>query len=215
MTVFPNSFNCSSIGDNTVTLTVFDIIGNSSTVQVIVTVEDVDAPVLECPMDLEVEVPTGTTYTLPNYWVEEIVTATDNCTNPITNVVQTPLPGTELPVGTHTIEIEVTDDSGNIATCSFELEVRAVMEVEDMPFNDMGIVVYPNPTRGDLILLNKTNWVLDYILITDVQGKVVKEIKLDSYIREQHISLNEYASGVYFMRIYSGNYSIMKQIIRR
>ncbi len=54
MTVTPSSFNCSNIGPNTVTLTVTDVNNNSSSVTAVVTVEDVTAPVLTCPSDINV-----------------------------------------------------------------------------------------------------------------------------------------------------------------
>jgi hypothetical protein len=45
MSVTPNSFNCSNLGANTVTLTVTDVNGNSSTATAVVTVQDKLGPV--------------------------------------------------------------------------------------------------------------------------------------------------------------------------
>lgn len=47
-----NTFNCTNIGDNTVTLFVTDQNGNSSSCQAIVTILDENAPVLTCPGDI-------------------------------------------------------------------------------------------------------------------------------------------------------------------
>ncbi len=48
MTVSPNSFNCSNIGDNTVTFTVFDNSGNSDSCTATVTVVDNTLPTMIC-----------------------------------------------------------------------------------------------------------------------------------------------------------------------
>jgi hypothetical protein len=48
LTASPNAFTCAEVGPNTVTLTVFDVNGNSSTCTSIVTVEDNVAPALSC-----------------------------------------------------------------------------------------------------------------------------------------------------------------------
>ena len=61
-----NTFDCSNIGDNTVTLTVRDQNGNAANCQAIVTIVDETAPVLTCPSDIIVYtdpgVPIAVTY---------------------------------------------------------------------------------------------------------------------------------------------------------
>ncbi len=52
--VSPSTFDCSNIGDNTVTLTVRDQNGNASTCQATVTITDDNPPVLTCPGDMTV-----------------------------------------------------------------------------------------------------------------------------------------------------------------
>src|SRR5690606_35748419 len=46
MTLSQENFDCSHVGDNTVTLTVIDVNGNSDSATAIVTVEDITAPVV-------------------------------------------------------------------------------------------------------------------------------------------------------------------------
>ena len=48
LSVSPDTFDCSNVGDNVVTLTVTDVNGNTSTCTAIVTVEDNIAPDLVC-----------------------------------------------------------------------------------------------------------------------------------------------------------------------
>ncbi|MCP4276010.1 MAG: HYR domain-containing protein, partial [Gammaproteobacteria bacterium] len=104
---------------NVVTLTVIDIYGNESTCQVEVTVEDNIAPAITCPADISVNTDAGVcesvvTYTTP--------VGTDNCT-PTTTQTAGSGSGATFSVGTTTETYEVTDESGNTASCSFTVAV--------------------------------------------------------------------------------------------
>jgi uncharacterized protein (DUF2141 family) len=114
-------FNCSNVGDNTVTLTVTDINGNTSTCTTTVTVEDTIAPTIICAMDTLVSTDPGDCYatvTFPD------ALATDNCSG--VTVAQTDgLPsGSQFPVGVSTIEFTATDASGNTSVCTFDITVE-------------------------------------------------------------------------------------------
>jgi len=54
MSVSPNSFTCANVGNNTVTLTVVDVNGNTATNTAIVTVQDKVAPVITCPASITI-----------------------------------------------------------------------------------------------------------------------------------------------------------------
>ncbi len=92
ITVSPNTFDCSNIGANTVTLTVTDASSNVSTCQATVTVLDTVRPALSCPADITAfssasGCGAAVTYPAPS--------ATDNCasgTNNTITVNQTGLP---------------------------------------------------------------------------------------------------------------------------
>ncbi|MCT8338557.1 HYR domain-containing protein [Flavobacteriaceae bacterium TK19130] len=113
-------FSCSDVGANTVTLTVTDVNGNTSTCTTTVTVEDIIAPSIACPADITVNTDAGdcfATVTFPT------PIALDNCD--IDTVEQTAgLPsGSQFPVGVNTIEFMATDANGNSSTCSFTITV--------------------------------------------------------------------------------------------
>ncbi|SFR48975.1 Por secretion system C-terminal sorting domain-containing protein [Robiginitalea myxolifaciens] len=59
ISVFPNTFDCSSLGTQTVTLTVMDNAGNMDTCTTTVTVNDVTAPVVTCEADINLSSPSG------------------------------------------------------------------------------------------------------------------------------------------------------------
>ena len=63
MSVSPNSFDCSNVGANTVTLTVTDVNGNVSTCTSTVTIEDNVAPVAVC-QDITVSLGSGGSVTI-------------------------------------------------------------------------------------------------------------------------------------------------------
>lgn len=116
------SFNCSDIGDHTVTLSVEDDFAQVSTCTATVTVADSEDPVLTCPLDIVVcsESASGATvlYTTP--------TATDNCTFSISQTDVTGLTiGSTFPIGVTAQQWTVTDAGTNSVACDFTVTVNA------------------------------------------------------------------------------------------
>ncbi len=107
------SFDCTNLGQNTVTLTVTDIHGNQSTASAVVTVEDLIKPVITCPADeLTRCFAADNTYQIP------ALVASDNCAIATVSYVisgATTRSGTGtdasglFQVGTSTIQWTVTD----------------------------------------------------------------------------------------------------------
>jgi hypothetical protein len=103
-----------------VTWTVDDGNGNTDVCSVTITIEDNEAPTISCPADISVNSAAGA--------CDAIVTfanpvGMDNCA--VASTIQTAgLPsGSVFPVGTTTNTFEVTDASGNTASCSFDVTV--------------------------------------------------------------------------------------------
>jgi len=98
-----------------------DDCGNTSTCQQIITIVDTTKPTITCPPSYVcVCASQGLTATIPSY---DWVAAKDNCDSDVT-IVQSPLPGTIVGPGVHTIYITATDDCGNEATCQVTYEVK-------------------------------------------------------------------------------------------
>lgn len=207
-------FDCGDLGENTVNLTVEDTSGNTNSVVVIVTVVDELDPDLTCPANLTVQIDEGTTYTLPDYFADGDANATDNCTDPITLTTQIPAPGTELGNGTYTIDITATDESGNLSSCSFELVVEELLSTNEVSLSE-NIVIYPNPTNGGVTLLNNSNAVIQSINITDVNGRLIQS--LDVFENQQQIlfTLQDFATGIYFVNIATEQSNIIKRIVKK
>ena len=114
-------FDCSNIGANTVTLTVTDTSGNTSTCTTTVTVEDSIAPSITCNTDITVSTDPGDCYATVNF---PDALATDNCaTVTVTQTAGLPS-GSQFPVGVSTIEFTAEDANGNTNTCSFDITVE-------------------------------------------------------------------------------------------
>jgi autotransporter-associated beta strand protein len=125
MSVSPNTFNCTNIGPNTVTLTVTDIHGNVNAAPATVTVQDVTDPVIiNMPIDKTV-ILAANTCTKQVGWTKP--TATDACgaVIPISdNADFEEFGSTTLSAGVHTITYTATDASGNSSSASFTVTVK-------------------------------------------------------------------------------------------
>lgn len=139
-TASQTAFNCSNIGTNNVTLTVFDVYGNSATCSSVVTVQDLIAPVATCaPFTVALD-PTGNaTITAANVNGG----SSDNCA--IASLTVTPSSFTCANVGANNVTLTATDASGNSSTCS------AVVTVQD---NTIPVVTCPSNITQNAIVNN-------------------------------------------------------------
>jgi hypothetical protein len=116
MAVSPNTFDCTDLGANTVTLTVTDVNGNSANCTATVTVTDNESPVITCPSDIAADTDAGD--------CEAVVTfsasATDNCSAIVT---YSHASGSAFPVGTTTVTATATDPANNTDVCTFDIVV--------------------------------------------------------------------------------------------
>ena len=206
--VSPNTFDCDDIGATiTVTLTVTDPSGNSSSCTADVTIEDSLPPSFECYADETVAYDTGENfYTLPDYVALGEVLATDNCTDPL-SISQDPLPGTELTMGTYTISFEATDSEGNSGGCSFELTVVEELGIGDLNFAS-GLQLYPNPATTEINIQSSTENI-QTVQLFDLSGKQLMELTaLDN--NQLSLDVSQIAKGIYFIRL---NNQVTKKVI--
>lgn len=115
ISVLPGSFSCFNRGANTVTLTVTDNAGNSSTCTATVTVVDNTPPTIICGANINVNTSgsCGANVTVPD------PVAADNCSRTVTNSINNTSHASGFyPVGTTIIVWTVTDPSGNTNSCT-------------------------------------------------------------------------------------------------
>ncbi len=115
--ITPNQFTCAQIGQQTVTVTVWDAAGNSSSASANVNIVDNLAPQVSCPADIQKCYSEATVnYAAP--------TAEDNCTGQGQwNLVEGLASGSTFPVGKTVNIYTYTDAAGNVGQCQFQVEI--------------------------------------------------------------------------------------------
>jgi regulation of enolase protein 1 (concanavalin A-like superfamily) len=130
------SFDCANVGTNTVSLTVTDNNGNSSSCNATVTVEDQVDPQANCQ---------GMTVQLNNNGTATITAADiDNNSSDACGIASTSLNKTSFDcanVGTNTVALTVTDNNGNSSSCNATVTVE---DKVDPQANCQGMTVQLN-----------------------------------------------------------------------
>ena len=134
----PTQFICNNCGVNPSFAFNINLAGECTNNILIVTATDADGgvssvttavhydgtpPVIHCPADITVNA-CDTNGAVVNF----TVTATDNCTGPV-SIVCTPPSGSVFPTGTNTVTCGATDSCGNTSQCSFKVIVRVGSEL--------------------------------------------------------------------------------------
>ncbi|HKL35725.1 MAG TPA: HYR domain-containing protein, partial [Salegentibacter sp.] len=124
------------LGTTTITFEAEDEAGNISECSFTITVNDSEAPSLECPDNIMQPNDADICGAIVNF---ETPTGFDNSGE--VEVVQTGgLPsGSEFPVGISTIEFTATDAEGNSATCSFTIEITDDEAPEITQLNNISV----------------------------------------------------------------------------
>jgi hypothetical protein len=113
--VLPNSFNCTNLGANTVTLTANDGHGNTATCTAVVTVSDATAPTAVC-QNIAVNL-SGSTVNITAAQILNVASSNDNCGTVNAQGVTTNT-FTCSNLGANTVTLTVNDGRGNTATCT-------------------------------------------------------------------------------------------------
>lgn len=109
-------------GVTTVVFTAYDQAGNSATCSVTVTINETVPPqIIGCPDNIVVNIPSGSC-SIPIYW--DLPIAVDSCSQGSVFLTGDFAPGDLFDIGITTVTYEASDVSGNIATCTFNVELR-------------------------------------------------------------------------------------------
>lgn len=117
-------FDCSHLGQQSITATGRDFAGNQASILVTVTVLDTIAPEIICPNDISQGLCQGGEV----FWDDPVYS--DNCL--VTQFSQTAgkTIGSFFELGTHLISYEAKDNAGNLAQCSFNIQITEGIQLQ-------------------------------------------------------------------------------------
>ncbi len=141
----------------------------------------------------------------------------DNCGSPTTVTLSQEL-FTCDDLGTTTVTVTIDDGNGNTNTCTAEVTVTDPLlacELSTESYElDKNIVLYPNPANQQVNLVNNSKEQLIFATIIDVSGRVIQKIDMSNSGIETKIKIENYANGVYFVRINSENATTIKSFVK-
>lgn len=122
-------------------------------------------------------------------------------------------------VGSNSIRFTVTDSSGNSASAEANVFVSDPSDncVVDpvVPPEDRFVVLFPNPSRGQVQIATSADIVLDRVEIFDTRGRFLdaRELKRNPATRSYHLDLEKYQTGVYTLKIYTEEREYIRRAI--
>ncbi len=125
-------------GEYTILIQVTDLSGNTAECSILLQIEDDSDPTFNCIPDSELYIASGCSYVLEDF--TSSMNISDNCG--IGSVIQTPAAGTLLGIGTHEISVTITDLSGNLSVCDFEVDIIDSIDPTISCLSDL--TVWPN-----------------------------------------------------------------------
>jgi len=96
-----------------------------------------------------------------------------------------------------------------IITNIVSTEVVELLDVEEFTPEPLSVVLYPNPVN-EIITIQSKN-LIESLRILDINGRLLKQIKLDNSESELRVNVDDLEKGVYFFEIQS---SSIKQLIK-
>jgi len=92
--------------------------------------------------------------------------------------------------------------------------VGKTLGVEANELTDANISLFPNPTTNIITIKNDSEFDLDSAMIMDVNGRILETIELNEIGHDKVISLSDYASGLYFVKINSNLGNVIRRFIK-
>jgi len=96
-----------------------DVAGNFSDCSITLEVSDNSDPLYTCIPDQDLELSSGCGIVLEDFTT--LMNISDNCG--ISSIVQSPSPGTLLALGSFSVSVAITDLSGNLSGCNFQVMI--------------------------------------------------------------------------------------------
>ncbi|RMB58043.1 PKD domain-containing protein [Dokdonia sinensis] len=198
------------VGTSVEEYTLIDSNGNETQYTFDIIITDTAAPVINCPGEIIVSEDENGEYVIADY----SNTVIDNCSSGSDLVViQDPVAGTVVGIGATMISLMATDNAGNMSNCNFNLIVDSTLGVGEESFRESIITLYPNPVENVLHIKTEA-LTMDEVTIYDLRGRVIShQSSLESNLID--IDVTNIKTGVYLVRITSGNSIKVKRFVRQ
>ena len=195
-------FSCDDLGLNTVILSVIDQSGNTGTASAVITIVDVINPIA-IGQDLIIDLNGQESISISTSDVD--TGSSDNCGFTLSLSQDT----FTMP-GIYTVVLSAIDTSGNQDEVSVEITVLdSTLGITDESLPENYVKVFPVPTKNLISIVTKLD--IKQIDLFDVNGRIV--FSVDGSLTE--LNLSDFASGVYFLKLYTNYQSITKRIIKQ
>lgn len=203
MTLNQDSFDCSQLGENVVTLTVQDMSGNTATAMASVTVIDEQAPAI-LGKDM--------TYALPESGTLKIdPTDLDNGTVDNCGFTLSVDRDTFDQVGEYQVTLTATDASGNMASVVVTVIVTETLGVDDLS-QEIGVRVFPNPVRDKLTL--QSDQPMLRLKLFDISGKKILDENVNQ--TDMEFDVSRVQQGVYLLQVhFADEVVVTKRLIKK
>jgi len=212
-----DTLDCGDVGDQPVTLFVYDGSQNVDSCSAIVTVQDNLLPVALCAPDT-IGVDTGQVVILPAANVDG--GSSDNCG--IDSLGVSPNSFNIADLGLNNVVLTVVDNNGNASTCSTTVFVEQMVGIEDGVDLQASLQfdAYPNPTQG---ILQIDVGCIDCVFrenarltLVDLRGKVLvdRELKKNRTTHSLEIDMTNYALGTYLLRLETERGEAVQHIVK-
>jgi uncharacterized repeat protein (TIGR01451 family) len=96
-----------------------------------------------------------------------------------------------------------------ILTNNYITEIGESLSISEVSTSD-SYTIYPNPAKAVLTISSQTK--IETIRVFNTLGKLIKEMKLDTY--HQELTISGFESGIYFIEIQSANKKATKKFIK-
>ncbi|MEX0997409.1 MAG: T9SS type A sorting domain-containing protein [Flavobacteriaceae bacterium] len=208
-----DTFDCSNIDEPTlVTYTTVDESGNSSSCSFYVSIIDNQGPEILGIDDQFVDLPPSPpNFVLPDFFAEGIITASDNCTLPVSDFFQSPAPGTVLEEGVHIISVIARDDRGNSTLNTFKIFIETVLNTEEESLENL--VLYPNPASNVVHISNPHFQEIENVSIYDMMGRLVNSFDFEAPSETFNMDISNLATANYMVFIKGTTTQTIKQLI--
>ncbi len=174
----------------------------------ITVVVDAMTPEIICLKDIKVTIPIDEEFYEIIDFSNRILTS-DNCYSaPV--ISQQPVAGIPLDVGTITMNMKATGAAGNYVICSFKLTVEK--EVKD---GDAILEIYPNPVKNKITLSSYKEIEALTAHIIDINGRIILKKQYDYFGFENKLNFENIAPGMYFLKIESEKFNVVKRILKQ